>query len=90
MKLLESFIGSPVAGAIGWTLLHSLWEGAIITGAHAAVLVLVRTSRALCRSLCSHACHARRIQLHHGLDDARISPQRIVEEVRFHNLEALT
>jgi GWxTD domain-containing protein len=45
MNFLKTFIETPLAGAIGWTLLHSLWEGAIISGALAAVLVAVRSPR---------------------------------------------
>ncbi len=28
MSLLETWVATPLAGAVGWTLLHSLWEGA--------------------------------------------------------------
>jgi len=45
MNYLKTFIETPLAGAIGWTVLHSLWEGAIISGALAAVLVAVRSPR---------------------------------------------
>jgi GWxTD domain-containing protein len=46
MRLFQTFIASPLAGAIGWTLVHSLWEGAVISAVLAAVLVGVRPSRA--------------------------------------------
>jgi TonB family protein len=45
MKPLENFIGSPLAGAIGWAVLHSLWEGAAIAALLAVVLVAVRSPR---------------------------------------------
>ena len=45
MRILESFVGSPLAGAIGWTLLHSLWEGAFISVILAAVLLATRSAR---------------------------------------------
>ncbi len=45
MKILESFIASPLAGAVGWTLLHSLWEGAPISAILAAVLLTTRSAR---------------------------------------------
>jgi GWxTD domain-containing protein len=45
MNFLKVFLETPLAGAIGWTLLHSLWEGAIVSGALAAVLVAVRSPR---------------------------------------------
>ncbi|HKV49417.1 MAG TPA: GWxTD domain-containing protein [Candidatus Acidoferrales bacterium] len=45
MRILESFVESPLAGAIGWTLLHSLWEGAFISVILAAVLLATRSAR---------------------------------------------
>jgi GWxTD domain-containing protein len=45
MNLLEHFVGSPIGGAIGWALLHSLWEGTIISALLAAVLMAVRSPR---------------------------------------------
>jgi TonB family protein len=46
MNLLETWVETPLAGALGWTLLHSLWEGAVISAALAAVLVALRSPRA--------------------------------------------
>src|SRR5450759_4587716 len=46
MRVLEACVASPLAGAIGWTLLHSLWEGAFIAAALAAVLRAVRSPHA--------------------------------------------
>ena len=46
MRVLEACVASPLAGAVGWTLLHSLWEGALISAALAAVLVAARSPRA--------------------------------------------
>lgn len=45
MKILDSFVASPFAGAIGWTLLHSLWEGAAISALLASVLLATRSAR---------------------------------------------
>jgi GWxTD domain-containing protein len=45
MRVLETWVSSPLAVAVGWTLLHSLWEGAVIAAALAAVLVVVRSPR---------------------------------------------
>ena len=45
MRLLENFVGTPLAGAIGWTLLHSLWEGALVAALLAAVLIATRSPR---------------------------------------------
>jgi GWxTD domain-containing protein len=53
MKPLESFIGSPLAGAIGWTILHSLWEGAAIAALLAASLIAVRSPRARYVAACT-------------------------------------
>ena len=45
MRILEPFIASPLAGAIGWTLLHSLWEGALISALLSSVLLATRSAR---------------------------------------------
>jgi len=45
MRLLATLVDTPLAGAVGWTLLHSLWEGAILSLALAAVLLATRSPR---------------------------------------------
>jgi len=45
MRLLELVVGAPISEALGWTLVHLLWEGAIIAAALAAFLALVRSPR---------------------------------------------
>ncbi|HTV53407.1 MAG TPA: M56 family metallopeptidase, partial [Terriglobia bacterium] len=45
MNLLQAFIGSPLAGTIGWTLVYSLWEGAVVSALLGAALVAVRSPR---------------------------------------------
>jgi bla regulator protein BlaR1 len=45
MKLLDLLVNSSLADVLGWTLLHSLWEGAIISAALAAVLWATRSPR---------------------------------------------
>jgi GWxTD domain-containing protein len=45
MRLLENWVETPLAGAVGWTLVHSLWEGAIISAALAAALLALRSPR---------------------------------------------
>jgi GWxTD domain-containing protein len=52
MKLLEACVASPLTWALGWTLLHSLWEGALIAAALAALLVAVRSPRARYAAAC--------------------------------------
>jgi hypothetical protein len=52
MRLLETWVATPLAGAVGWTLLHSLWEGAIISAALAAALVAMRSPRARYAAAC--------------------------------------
>jgi TonB family protein len=52
MTILEAWVGTPLAGAVGWTLLHSLWEGAIISAALAAALVAMRSPRARYAAAC--------------------------------------
>ncbi len=43
--MLEQFVDAPLAGKLGWALLHSLWEGAIIAAILAAVLLVFRSPR---------------------------------------------
>jgi GWxTD domain-containing protein len=52
MRLLETWVATPLAGAVGWTLLHSLWEGAIISAALAAALLAIRSPRARYATAC--------------------------------------
>jgi len=53
MRLLETWIETPVAEAVGWTLLHSLWEGAIIAVALGAALLAMRSPRARYAAACA-------------------------------------
>lgn len=52
MNILEHFVWSPMAGAIGWALLHSLWEGAIISALLATALMAFRSPRARYAAAC--------------------------------------
>jgi GWxTD domain-containing protein len=49
MNALESWVHTSLATAIGWTLLHSLWEGALIAGVLACALWLSRRASARLR-----------------------------------------
>jgi len=42
---LQTFVDSQLAGAIGWALLHSLWQGALIASLLGTVLLSVRSPR---------------------------------------------
>ena len=65
MRLLETWVATPLAGAVGWTLLHSLWQGAIIAAALAAgVSRSAVTAGTLCRGLCGDARDAGWIRHH--------------------------
>jgi GWxTD domain-containing protein len=46
MNLLETWVHTPGAAALGWTLAHSLWEGALAALLLAAALGVLRSSRA--------------------------------------------
>src|SRR5262249_49346083 len=52
MKSLEMLIANPAAATIGWTLLHSLWEGAIVAGVLGAMLLILRGARARYLAAC--------------------------------------
>ncbi len=45
MIRLETLLDNPLAAALGRTLLHSLWEGAVVALALALILPVVRSSR---------------------------------------------
>jgi GWxTD domain-containing protein len=45
VNLLQNWVDTPIAGALGWTLLHTLWEGALLSLALAAVLLATRSAR---------------------------------------------
>lgn len=52
MKILEAWVSTPLAGALGWTLLHSLWQGAVIAAMLAATLAALRSARARYAAAC--------------------------------------
>jgi GWxTD domain-containing protein len=52
MRLLESWVTTPLAQALGWTLLHSLWEGAMISAILGAALWATRSARARYAAAC--------------------------------------
>jgi GWxTD domain-containing protein len=52
MSLLEIWVHNPAAAALGWTLAHSLWEGALVALALAAALGVVHRSRARYAAAC--------------------------------------
>ena len=45
MTLFAAWVHAPLATAAGWTLLHSLWQGAIVAAVLAAALTVIRSSR---------------------------------------------
>jgi beta-lactamase regulating signal transducer with metallopeptidase domain len=46
MNGLEMLLGKPIFQALGWTLIHFIWEGAVIAIIYAGVSVLLRRSTA--------------------------------------------
>ena len=46
MTWLETWVHTPWAAALGWTLVHSLWEGALVALVLAGALALLKSSRA--------------------------------------------
>ena len=45
MRLFGEVAGMPISEALGWALLHSLWEGILISASLAILLVLTRSPR---------------------------------------------
>ena len=52
MSILEFMVRSDSAKALGWTLVHSLWEGAVVAFALAVVLAIARSSRVRYAAAC--------------------------------------
>ncbi len=53
MTTLEQFVSPALTRALGWTLLHSLWQGALVAVVLAGALLLLRRQRAEVRYLAS-------------------------------------
>ncbi len=51
-ELLRNLVQTPPARALGWTLFHSLWEGALAATALSGVLFAVRSARARYAAAC--------------------------------------
>jgi bla regulator protein BlaR1 len=52
MRELEKLVHTPLAAALGWTLFHSLWEGAVLALVLLGTLGLARSSRVRYGSAC--------------------------------------
>jgi GWxTD domain-containing protein len=73
VTLIETWVQTPLAQAIGWTLVHSLWEGALVALVLAAALWAIRSSRARYAA----ACLAMLVMLAgFGFTFTRVMPQR--------------
>ena len=55
MTALENFASPAFTRALGWTLLHSLWQGALVAAVLAGALLLLRRQRAQVRYVASAA-----------------------------------
>jgi GWxTD domain-containing protein len=56
MTFLQAWLDTPLATAAGWTLFHSLWQGAIIAILLAAALAITRSARARYVAACLAMC----------------------------------
>ncbi|MDQ6705464.1 MAG: GWxTD domain-containing protein, partial [Acidobacteriota bacterium] len=52
MTLLERWVQTPAGTALGWTLVHSLWEGAMVAVVLAVALRVIRSSRSRYAAAC--------------------------------------
>lgn len=52
MTLLHIWVQTPTASALGWTLLHSLWQGAAAALALAVAFCVIRSSRVRYAAAC--------------------------------------
>ncbi|MCC3152904.1 M56 family metallopeptidase [Hymenobacter sp. BT770] len=53
MTTLDNFVSPALTRALGWTLLHSLWQGALVAAVLAGALLLLRRQRAEVRYVAS-------------------------------------
>ena len=53
MTTLEQFVSPALMRALGWMLLHSLWQGVVVAGVLAGALLLLRRQRAEVRYVIS-------------------------------------
>jgi len=53
MSAMETFLAGPLVGAIGWALLHLLWQGVLVAAILAAALALLQRQSANARYLAS-------------------------------------
>ena len=71
MTYLGTWLQTPLAAALGWTLFHSLWEDGIIAVALAATLAITRSARARYLAACLAMCA---ILLCFGVTLLRLAP----------------
>jgi bla regulator protein blaR1 len=55
MSAIDTMLGSPLAQAIGWALVHLVWQGVVVAGILAAALALLQKKSAHVRYLASCA-----------------------------------
>jgi len=73
MTFIETWVRTPAAMALGWTLVHFVWEGVLIGLVLAGALCVIRPSRARYAA----ACLAMLAMLAtFGLTFAHLLPQR--------------
>ena len=53
MTALEHFVSSPLAHAISWAILHSLWQGAVCAALLAMVILAIRSARIRYAAACT-------------------------------------
>src|SRR6266536_608222 len=74
-----NYLNTPVAQALGWTLLHFLWEGALVAAVLAAALFFARGSSRVRYALAALAMLA--MPLAFGVTFALLLPQQAVNDV---------
>jgi len=74
--LLENWVHTAAASALGWTLLHSVWEGALVALLLAGALLFLRSGRARYTAACLAMLA---LLLAFGLTFARVLPQQRIQ-----------
>src|SRR5204862_4881576 len=74
MNSVEIWVRAPAAKVLGWTLVHSVWEDALIAVVLAGALCVIRSSRARYAAACLAMLGMLAV---FGLTFARLMPERI-------------
>jgi bla regulator protein blaR1 len=53
VSTLNHLVQTPFAKSLGWTIFHTLWEGAVVAGILFVALLAIRSARARYAAACA-------------------------------------